>query len=63
MTPTARPSSTSHVVDEPLLHKIAAKIQAANSGAEVRLFGSRARGTERPNPDPDLDLLVTLPDE
>jgi len=30
-------------------------------GAEVRLFGSRARGTERP--DSDLDLLVTVPDE
>jgi len=26
----------------------------------VRLFGSRARGTERP--DSDLDLLVTVPD-
>ncbi len=61
MTPTARPSSYHYVVDEPLLRTIAAEIQAAIPGAEVRLFGSRARGTERP--DSDLDLLVTVPDE
>lgn len=61
MTPTARPSSYSYVVDEPLLRMIAAEIQAAIPGAEVRLFGSRARGTQRP--DSDLDLLVTVPDE
>ncbi|MCP9773250.1 nucleotidyltransferase domain-containing protein [Synechococcus sp. Tobar12-5m-g] len=61
MTASARPSSTSYVVDEPLLRTIAAEIQAAIPGAEVRLFGSRARGTERP--DSDLDLLVTVPDE
>jgi predicted nucleotidyltransferase len=60
MTPTARPSSYSYVVDEPLLRTIAAEIQAAIPGAVVRLFGSRARGTERP--DSDLDLLVTVPD-
>jgi len=61
MTPTARPSSYHYVVDEPLLRTIAAEIQAAIPGAEVRLFGSRARGTERP--DSDLDLLVTVPDD
>ena len=61
MSATARPSSYSYVVDEPLLRTIAAEIQAAIPGAEVRLFGSRARGTERP--DSDLDLLVTVPDE
>ena len=61
MTPSARPSSTSYVVDEPLLRTIAAEIQATIPGAEVRLFGSRARGNERP--DSDLDLLVTVPDE
>jgi predicted nucleotidyltransferase len=49
------------VVDEPLLRTIAAEIQATIPGAEVRLFGSRARGNERP--DSDLDLLVTVPDE
>lgn len=61
MSASASPSSTSYVVSEPLLRMIAAEIQAAISGAEVRLFGSRARGTERP--DSDLDLLVTVPDE
>jgi uncharacterized protein len=60
MSATARPSSYSYMVDEPLLRTIAAEIQAAIPGAEVRLFGSRARGTERP--DSDLDLLVTVPD-
>jgi predicted nucleotidyltransferase len=54
-------SSTYHyVVDEPLLRTIAAEVQAAIPGAEVRLFGSRPRGTARP--DSDLDLLVTVPD-
>jgi len=61
MSASARPSSYSYVVDEPLLRTIAAEIQVAIPGAEVRLFGSRARGTERP--DSDLDLLVTVPDE
>ena len=61
MAPTARPSSYTYVVDEPLLRTIAAEILAAIPGAEVRLFGSRARGNERP--DSDLDLLVTVPDE
>jgi predicted nucleotidyltransferase len=45
------------VVDEPLLSTIAAEIQAAIPCAEVLLFGSRARGYERP--DSDLDLLVS----
>jgi predicted nucleotidyltransferase len=56
-TPTARPSSYHDVVDEPLLRTIAAEIQVTIPGAEVRLFGSRARGTERP--DSDLDLLFS----
>ena len=60
MAESSRPSSYIYVVDEPLLRTIAAEIQAAIPGAEVRLFGSRARGTARP--DSDLDLLVTVPD-
>ncbi len=60
MSATASSSSYHYVVDEPLLRTIAAEIQAAIPGAEVRLFGSRARGTARP--DSDLDLLVTVPD-
>jgi|688.fasta_scaffold171574_2 predicted nucleotidyltransferase len=54
------PSSDHYVVDEPLLRTIAAQIQSAIPGAEVRLFGSRARGTARP--DSDVDLLITVPD-
>jgi len=61
MATSPRPSSYHYVVDEPMLRTIAAEIQAAIPGAQVRLFGSRARGTERP--DSDLDLLVTVPDE
>ena len=57
MTASAVPH---YVVDEPLLGTIAAEIQASIPGAEVRLFGSRADGTARP--DSDLDLLVTVPD-
>jgi predicted nucleotidyltransferase len=60
MTASARPTSYHYAVDETLLRTIAAEIQAAIPGAEVRLFGSRARGTARP--DSDLDLLVTVPD-
>jgi predicted nucleotidyltransferase len=60
MSAVSRPSSYHYVVDEPLLRTIAAEIEEAIPGAEVRLFGSRARGTARP--DSDLDLLVTVPD-
>ena len=60
MSATASPSGYHYVVYEPLLRTIAAEIQAAIPGAEVRLFGSRARSTARP--DSDLDLLVTVPD-
>ncbi|MGL6134005.1 MAG: nucleotidyltransferase domain-containing protein, partial [Prochlorococcaceae cyanobacterium] len=51
MTASSRPSTYHYVVDEPLLRTIAAEIQAAIPGAEVRLFGSRARGTARPDSD------------
>ena len=60
MATSSRPSGYHYAVDEPLLRTITAEIQAAIPGAEVRLFGSRARGTARP--DSDLDLLVTVPD-
>jgi predicted nucleotidyltransferase len=60
MAASSRPSSYHYVVDETLLRTITAEIQAAIPSAEVRLSGSRARGTARP--DSDLDLLVTVPD-
>jgi predicted nucleotidyltransferase len=40
---------------------MAAHIQRAIPGCEVRLFGSRARGGARP--DSDIDLLITVPDD
>ncbi len=45
---------------DPRLAQIAASIRAEIPGAEVRLFGSRARGEARPNS--DADLLITVPD-
>jgi hypothetical protein len=51
MTASSRPSSYCYVVDEPLLRMFAAEIQPAIPGAEVRLFGSRARGDARPDSD------------
>ena len=48
------------VIGEPELRAMAAAIRAEIPGAEVRLFGSRARGDARP--DSDVDLLITAPD-
>jgi predicted nucleotidyltransferase len=45
---------------DPRIARIAAVIRAEIPGCEVRLFGSRARGTARP--DSDADLLITVPD-
>jgi len=52
-TPTASPI-------DPRISTVAAGIAEAIPGAQVRLFGSRARGTARP--DSDVDLLITVPD-
>ena len=41
---------------ESLLQQMAAEIQQEIPGAEVRLFGSHARGEARP--DSDIDLLL-----
>jgi predicted nucleotidyltransferase len=48
------------VIGESELRAMAAAIRAKIPGAEVRLFGSRARGDARP--DSDVDLLITAPD-
>ncbi len=40
--------------------EMAAVIHAVIPGSEVRLFGSRARGTA--GPESDIDLLITAPD-
>ena len=45
---------------DPRILEIADEIQQWIPGAEIRLFGSRARGTHRS--DSDIDLLVTAPD-
>ncbi len=39
---------------------LAAEIRARIPGAQVRLFGSRARGNA--GPESDIDLLITVPD-
>jgi len=45
---------------ETRLPLLAAAIGAHIPGAQVRLFGSRARGNA--SPDSDIDLLITVPD-
>ena len=51
--PAARPI-------DPRMSAVASGSAAAIPDAQVRLFGSRARGTDRP--DSDVDLLITVPD-
>ena len=50
ITPT-----TDHLLEQAM----ATSIRQLIPGAEVRLFGSRARGDARP--DSDIDLLITAP--
>ncbi|MEY4359744.1 MAG: hypothetical protein RLZZ631_1230 [Cyanobacteriota bacterium] len=54
ITPTA-------AITNPQLRQMAAEICQEIPGAEVRLFGSRARGEARP--DSDVDLLITVSDQ
>jgi predicted nucleotidyltransferase len=62
MTPATTPVTERDpvVIGEAELRAMAAAIRAEIPGAEVRLFGSRARGEARP--DSDVDLLITAPD-
>jgi predicted nucleotidyltransferase len=56
MTPT--PLGT---VNQALLRQLAAEIREEIPEAEVRLFGSHARGVA--GPDSDIDLLITVSDD
>jgi uncharacterized protein len=47
-------------ISEAQLQEMAAEIREEIPDAEVRLFGSRARGEARP--DSDIDLLITASD-
>ena len=61
MTPATPPNAASETaaIGEMQLRAMAAVIRAEIPEAEVRLFGSRARGEARP--DSDVDLLVVMP--
>ena len=48
-------------VNKALLRQMAAEIRKEIPEAEVRLFGSHARGEARP--DSDIDLLITVTDD
>ena len=54
MTPTP-----SCAISEAQLQQMAAEIRAEIPEAEVRLFGSHARGDARPGSDVDLMIIVT----
>ncbi len=58
---TAAPSNASAITVDSRISAIASGIALAIPEAQVRLFGSRARGTARP--DSDVDLLITVPDQ
>ncbi len=60
MTTTPRATATA-AVNEALLRQMAAEIREEIPEAEVRLFGSHARGDARP--DSDIDLLITVTDD
>lgn len=55
---TTTPRAT---VSEAQLRQMAAEIRAEIPEAEVRLFGSHARGDAKP--DSDIDLLITVTDD
>jgi predicted nucleotidyltransferase len=59
-TSTSNLSPDAAAISQPQLRDMASEIRAEIPGAEVRLFGSRARGEARP--DSDVDLLITAPD-
>jgi predicted nucleotidyltransferase len=54
-------STSQSIPIDPRISAIASGIAAVIPDAQIRLFGSRARGTSRP--DSDVDLLITVPDQ
>lgn len=62
MTPAPSPKAVCDraAIGEGQLRAMADAIRAEIPGAEVRVFGSRARGEARP--DSDVDLLISAPD-
>jgi predicted nucleotidyltransferase len=58
MTTTPRATATA-AVNEALLRQMATEIREEIPEAEVRLFGSHARGDARPSSDVDLMIIVT----
>jgi predicted nucleotidyltransferase len=56
---TTTPNTTT--ISEAKLQQMVAEIREEIPGAEVRLFGSHARGEARP--DSDIDLLITVTDD
>ena len=59
--PSTNNSTTTSTPIDPRISAIASGIAAAIPKAQVRLFGSRARGTSLP--DSEVDLLITVPDQ
>lgn len=55
------PSAADYLKVEPRLARLVALCQEEMMAEEVWLFGSRARGDERP--DSDWDILAIIPDE
>lgn len=51
------------MITESWRRAIVAVVQSEPSIAEVWLFGSRARGEQRPDSDLDLAIVVSAPDE
>ncbi len=61
MAQSSELATTSVVIGESQLQQMAAEIRGLIPAAEVRLFGSRARGDARP--DSDVDLMITVDDD
>ena len=61
MTITSGPFVSGPAVTDAQLQAMAAEICQVIPGAEVRLFGSRARGEAGPGS--DVDLLITVSDQ